>query len=151
MEITIKQIDKNIPYDLLLLADPSKELINSYLKKGNCFVAESDNKIIAVYLLININSEVIEIINIAVKEDFQGQGIGKKMILQIIRQARIDGIKTIEIGTGNSSLNQLALYQKCGFRISSIDHDFFVKNYDEEIIENGIICRDMIRLKMDLV
>ena len=56
------------------------------------------------------------------------------------------GYKKIEIGTGNSSLGQLALYQKCGFRITGIDIDFFIRCYQEEIFENGIQCRDMIRL-----
>ena len=36
--------------------------------------------------------------------------------------------------------------QKCGFRITGIDIDFFIRCYQEEIFENGIQCRDMIRL-----
>lgn len=64
--------------------------------------------------------------------------------------ARGQGAKTLEIGTGNSSLNQLGLYQKCGFRIIGVDKDFFTRHYEDEIVENGIICRDMIRLSMDL-
>ena len=32
----------------------------------------------------------------------------------------------------------------------SIDFDYFSKHYEEEIIENGIVCRDMIRLAMEL-
>ena len=30
------------------------------------------------------------------------------------------------------------------------DSLLFIKNYDEKITENGIICRDMIRLAMEL-
>ncbi len=56
----------------------------------------------------------------------------------------------MEIGTGNSSVNQLSLYQKCGFRITGIEHDYFTKHYEEEIVENGLLCRDMIRLSLDL-
>ncbi|MNW16937.1 putative N-acetyltransferase YvbK [compost metagenome] len=45
---------------------------------------------------------------------------------------------------------QLYLYQKCGFRIVGVDVDFFVRHYEEAIEENGIPCRDMIRLAMDI-
>ncbi|WP_157405954.1 hypothetical protein [Bacillus manliponensis] len=36
-----------------------------------------------------------------------------------------------------------------GFRINCIDFDYFSKHYEEEIIENDIVCRDIIRLTMD--
>jgi hypothetical protein len=48
------------------------------------------------------------------------------------------------------SINQLALYQNMGFRIAGVDVDFFTRNYPEAIVENGIVCRDMIRLKYDV-
>ncbi|MFT6735800.1 MAG: hypothetical protein ACJAS9_004014, partial [Polaribacter sp.] len=38
------------------------------------------------------------------------------MIEESKRLAKQSGAKIIEVGTGNSSLSQLALYQKCGFR-----------------------------------
>ena len=41
-------------------------------------------------------------------------------------------------------------YQKAGFRITGVIPNFFKDNYDEEIIENGIPCRDMIRLTLEL-
>ena len=37
----------------------------------------------------------------------------------------------------------MAFYQRYGFRVTSIDHDFFVKNYPEPIFENGIQLFDM--------
>lgn len=56
------------------------------------------------------------------------------------------GAHALMIGTGNSSLAQLRLYQRLGFRIVSIVPDFFA-NYPEPIYENGILCRDMVRLR----
>lgn len=143
-------IGEEPPYELLLMADPSIEMINKYLGKGECFVAEKGGQIIGVYVLLPIDSDKVELINIAVSENYQGRGIGKQLVLDAINTARKKGFKTIEVGTGNSSIGQLALYQKCGFRITCIDFDFFTKNYPEEIYENGIQCRDMIRLTQEL-
>jgi hypothetical protein len=41
----------------------------------------------------------------------------------------------------------LALYQKLGFVKSEIKKNFFLENYTELIIENGIQAVDMIILK----
>lgn len=151
-DIIIKKLEdkENVPYDLLLLADPSKEIVNEYCNRGSCYIACIDNEIVGVYVLIKTRPLTLEIVNIAVDERYQGRGIGKKLIFDAINRARKEGIKTLEIGTGNSSLYQLALYQKCGFRINGVDKDFFKKHYKEKIIENGIECVDMIRLSIDL-
>ena len=92
--------------------------------------------------------DIAEIINLAVEEGLQGKGIGKLLIKHSIQTAKQMGFKTVEIATGNSSIYQLALYQKEGFRMTGIDHDFFIRNYQEPIFENGIECRDLIRLSI---
>ncbi|TJY43865.1 GNAT family N-acetyltransferase [Cohnella pontilimi] len=152
MELLIKKLSKDVsvPYDMLLLADPSKEIVDQYLNRGDCYVASYKDDIIGVFVLLKTRPETIEIVNIAVKEDFQARGIGKKLVLSAIDIAKQEHVKTIEIGTGNSGMKQMALYQKCGFRIVGVDQDFFTRHYDEDIFENGIQCRDMIRLRLEI-
>ncbi|MGC4378914.1 GNAT family N-acetyltransferase [Fictibacillus sp. Mic-4] len=150
MNIRKLGIDEKAPMDLLLLADPSRTIVEGYLKRGECFVAESGGKLVGCYVLLPTRPETVELVNIAVAEAHQGKGIGKQLVMDAIQRARAQGYKTMEIGTGNSSIGQLALYQKCGFRIIGVDLDFFTRHYPEPIIENGIHCRDMIRLSLDL-
>ncbi|MEC0107113.1 GNAT family N-acetyltransferase [Paenibacillus taichungensis] len=138
------------PYELLLMADPSKAIVDEYLSRGVCFIAEYEGEMVGEFVLLKTRPETVEIVNIAVQEELQGQGVGKHMIKEAIEAARKLGGRTIEIGTGNSSFHQLKLYQRCGFRIIGVDRDFFVKHYEEEIIEDGIRCVDMIRLALDL-
>ena len=151
-KIEIKRLDNNeeIPYDLLLLADPSIEIINDYINRGNCYVAYANNNIVGSFVIIRTRPLTLELANVSVKEAYQGKGIGKRLILSAIELAKNENAKVLELGTGNSSINQLALYQKCGFRIVGVDRDFFRRHYKEKIIENGIECIDMIRLRMDL-
>ncbi|MDN4494361.1 GNAT family N-acetyltransferase [Ureibacillus aquaedulcis] len=148
----IRKLDQNekVPMELLLLADPLKEIVEGYIDRGDCFVAERDQQVVGVYVLLPTRPKTVEIVNIAVHEGLQGRGVGKLLIKDAIQVAMSRGYKTIEIGTGNSSIGQLALYQKCGFRIVGIEFDFFIKHYSEEIFENGLQCRDMIRLAKDL-
>ncbi|NRR03007.1 GNAT family N-acetyltransferase [Brevibacillus sp. RS1.1] len=138
------------PMDLLFLADPSVRLVKDYLQRGQCYVAVLEESIVGVYVLIPTRPDTIELVNVAVDEAHHGKGIGKKLVLHSIEVAKSLGYKTIEVGTGNSSVDQLALYQKCGFRMSWIDRDFFLRHYEEEIYENGIQVVDMVRLSQDI-
>lgn len=144
------QPDEAPPMDLLLSADPSRKIIEAYLTRAECFVMENQNQLIGAYVLLPTRPETIELVNIAVQENFQNKGIGKQLIRHALERAKEQGFQTIEVGTGNSSMSQLAFYQKCGFRITGVDKDFFIEHYEEELMENGIPCRDMIRLSKSL-
>ncbi|MCL9638158.1 GNAT family N-acetyltransferase [Bacillus zanthoxyli] len=150
MNIRSLKPSEEYPLDLLLLADPSEEIVKDYIKRGECFVAEDNNLIVGVYVLLPTRPETLELVNIAVNEELHNKGIGRQLVRDAVEKARSKGYKTIEVGTGNSSIGQLYLYQKCGFRIVSIDKDFFIRHYAEPIFENNIQCQDMIRLSQDL-
>jgi ribosomal protein S18 acetylase RimI-like enzyme len=150
MQIRKLNFNEEPPMKLLLLADPSQKLVGKYIMRGECFVLENNKQTIGVYVLLPTRPETVELVNIAVAENQHSKGIGKQLTMDAIQKAKSKGYKTIEIGTGNSSIGQLALYQKCGFRMIGVDRDFFIRHYTEEIFENGIQCRDMIRLSQDL-
>ncbi len=132
------------PYPLLLLADPAPDLVAAYLREGACVVATVAQSVVGVYVL-RPHAEVAEIKNIAVAPEWQGRGIGKRLVADAARRAVDMGAREITVGTGNSSLGQLAFYQKCGFRIVSVERDFFAQ-YAAPITENGIPCLDLVRL-----
>ncbi|MBD7966829.1 GNAT family N-acetyltransferase [Paenibacillus gallinarum] len=152
MEYTIRSLEKEdpVPYDLLLLADPSKAVIDEYIHRGQISVAVSHGEIIGIVVLLHTRPQTYEIVNLAVKEECQGKGIGKVLLRYALDQAKDQGATTMEIGTGNSSLDQLGFYQREGFRITGIDRDFFIKHYPDPIIENGIPCVDMLRLSKEV-
>lgn len=137
------------PMDLLLNADPSEELVENYLSKGICILAEIQDETVGALILMPTGLEKMEIMNVSVKEEMQNLGIGKALIRHSIEEAQRRSTKILEIGTGNPGFGQLYLYQKCGFRISGVDQDFFRRSHPERIYENGLECRDMIRLTME--
>ena len=68
------------PMNLLLLADPSSKLVEAYLQRGQCYVAVSGSDVVGEYVLLPTRPETVELVNVAVDEKFQGQGIGKLLI-----------------------------------------------------------------------
>lgn len=139
-----------IPYDLLLLADPSRSLIDAYSSNSVIYVAVIEGAITGVYVLHHINRETAEIKNIAIAKEHQGQGLGTLLLNNAVIQAKEKGYNILIIGTGNSSFGQLYLYQKLGFEIQEIRMNFFTDNYAEPIYENGIQCKHMIMLSQTL-
>ncbi len=138
------------PFDLLLDADPAEDKVRNYLHNGRCFIAIRDEIVVGVIVYMKTKPSIAEIMNVSVKENHRNKGIAKSLILHAIEQAKTEKYDTIEIGTGNPGVVQMLLYQKCGFRIIGVDLDFFRRNYKERIFENGIECRDMIRMRMEL-
>lgn len=151
MEI-IERIDDPdlLPYDLLELADPSRNQIDAYLASGTCYALKTPPEIVGVIVLHEVDPSTMEIRNIAVRETAQGKGFGKRLLQFAERISREQGYAKLIIGTGNSSIGQLALYQKAGFEMKRIEQDFFVKHYDVPIFENGIRCKHLVVLEMEL-
>lgn len=142
-----------IPMDLLLEADPSKESISSYLPSSWCFSASENGKILGVCVvkpqLEPQTHTVAEIYNVSVYPEGQGRGIGSELLRFVLSVLPTKGIERVELGTGTFGY-QLTYYQRLGFRVDSVAKDHFLINYPEPIFENGIQHKDMLRLYIQL-
>ena len=142
----------NLPFDLLLWADETIDAIEKYIYNSDVYVvkAKGESRPIAVFALYRVSDTQIEIKNIAVLESLRGQGIGSYLLREIRRIAEAEKYKRIIVGTPDCSLKQILFYEKNGFEKYDVKRDFFIKNYSEPIIENGVVLRDMVMLKLDL-
>ncbi len=138
-----------IPLELLLEADPSKESITSYLCDAWCYAALDDDHLVAACIVAPRTNNVAEIFNVSVTLELQGQGIGTKLLKFVLSQLPRRGINRVELGTGTFGY-QLTYYQRLGFRVDSIIKDHFLLNYVEPIHENGIQHKDMLRLYVNV-
>lgn len=136
-----------VPLDLLLEADPSEKQIAKYLSKSTVFGLGSKEQTIGIVCLLPLNDNQLEIMNIAVLKSARNKGIGKKLLEKAFEFTTLQDFSEIIVKTGNSSIDQLAFYQKNGFRMQQIIPDYFSEHYPEqEITENGIACLDQIIL-----
>ncbi|RPA69364.1 GNAT family N-acetyltransferase [Cyclobacteriaceae bacterium YHN15] len=150
-EINIKQLSsEEAPFELLLLADPSPKMVNSYLNQCEIFAAALKSEIIGIILLSPIQENTIEIKNISVKPNYQNKGLGKLLLHHAEEFAIIKGYSKLRICTGNSSLNQILLYQKMEYLIIEEVENFFPQHYAEPIFENGILCTNLIILEKEI-
>ncbi|UTD56580.1 GNAT family N-acetyltransferase [Halomonas sp. MS1] len=136
-----------VPMELLLLADPSEEAIKRYLYQSRCFTAYDKGAIVGACVIKPIYEGALELMNIAVSPSVQQHGVGTQLLRYVIEKVKESGAQRLEVGTGTFGY-QLTFYQRQGFRVDCIDKDFFLKNYPEPIIENGIQHKDMFRLSL---
>ncbi len=93
--------------------------------------------------------EPCELMELAIAPERHGQGLGKQFIAWLVEEARRRGKHQMLVGTANSSINNIAFYQKCGFRMDHVRQDYF-RYYREPHYENGIQIRDMLVFRYDL-
>lgn len=135
-------------WELLLLADPSKEEVQKYLPYSEVFVAKLDNKVVGLLALNKLSEGASEIKNIAVYPAHQRLGIGRELLTHVISNLRNRNQigHEIRICTCSTSVRQLSLYKKTGFKLIRVEKGYFLKNYPEPIFENGARCEDLMIL-----
>ena len=67
MEIHIEQTT-DYPYDLLLLADPNRELVDRYLKASDCFVALCEGQAVGVIVVQKQSINGAEVLSLSTGE-----------------------------------------------------------------------------------
>lgn len=133
---------------LLLVADPDEAAIERYIHAAEVLVAIEKGQMVGV-AVVSLAADSAELENLSVAEACRGRGIAKALIAAAQGLARSKGATQMFVGTGNSSVGQLGLYQKCGFRMLRIDTDYFAR-YPAPIVENGILCLDRVVLRANL-
>ncbi len=142
----VKAADRIYYLPLLLLADESEQVVMNYIQEGTLYSITLDKRLIGVALLVPIDQDGYELKNIALTEDVRGMGIGQRVLRELSKKLKHSHASYVIVGTANSSIGNIAFYQKCGFKMHTIKKDFFLK-YPEPIYENGIRAIDMIMFK----
>ncbi|MFD2923640.1 GNAT family N-acetyltransferase [Halobacillus naozhouensis] len=137
-----------LPY--LLLADETVEIINEYINDGELYAIVYNQQTIGVCLFTFPTPYTVEVKNFAIQPENQGQGLGKRVMSCAFQLYKERGFEDMVVGTANSSIANLAFYQKTGFRMDGIIKDFFAR-YPEPLYEDGIRALDMIRFRRKLI
>ena len=147
MNIKREKDNKEQYMDLLLEADPSKDMINNYLKNGELFVLTYKDDVACIAVVTKIDEDTVELKNIATKKEFRGNGYGKKMLKYLADNYK-QKYKKMLVGTTE---NNIPFYVKQGFdKYEKTIKNFFVDNYDEEIWDGDLHCADMYYYSKDL-
>ncbi len=131
---------------LLELADEPAPL-RAYLDDGELYGAVADDgSPRAAVLVIDEGPGLAELRAVAVAGAEQGKGVGTALVAAVIDVLAARGVTRVTVGTASSGTRQLAFYQRCGFRLSHVERDYFTadRGYPPGLTEHGLPVRDMV-------
>ena len=100
------------PFDEMVLSNPKEEIID---KGGKIFFAKYQNNIVGTFTLLKIDNHTFELSKMAVAENIQGIGIGKKMMDYCIEYAENNKIKKLVLYSNIILETAIRMYRKYGF------------------------------------
>ncbi len=146
----LMQAEREMAVSLLRDADEGEERIRATVSNEalTTYVAREGESVIGA-VTMRWNKDESEVIYITVVPERRGRGYGKAIMALLIAEARRQKVRSVLVGTANSSLENIAFYQKCGFRLDHIRKDYF-GYIRPPIFENSILMRDMLVMRCDL-
>lgn len=131
---------------LLLLADPSEEMIYRYLDRGALYALADGDRVVGAAVVTMEGEDLCELKNLAIAESCQGQGYAK-LLLENLFFKYAQGFSRMRVGTGEPLR---AFYEKMGFVETGVIPGFFTNNYPEPVVDGGETLTDMILLERPL-
>lgn len=115
-------------------------LEESFLKDNYYFLVAKQENIVVGYVGMYVVLQEGDITNIAVAKEVQGQGIGTKLLKELLEVAKKHGIETINLEVRVSNESAISLYKKHGFEIIGRRKNFYTKpEEDGYLMQNSHI------------
>ena len=144
----VKKIENKEDFiDLLLEADPSKDMIHKYLNDSDVYALKKGDELISIAVILHIDRKTLELKNIVTTEKYRNKGYAKTLLKSLCGNYKQKYDRML-VGVAE---NNIPFYVKQGFdKYERTIKNFFIDNYDEEIIDGDLICTDLIYYSKDL-
>jgi ribosomal-protein-alanine N-acetyltransferase len=112
----------------------------------NAFEMEITENLLAKYIVAEVDGKVVgyagiwliidegHITNIAVKKEYQGQGIGKYLIMGLVDYCKRHSIINMTLEVRKSNIVAQNLYKKFGFKDCGIRPNYYADDHEDAVI-----------------
>ena len=137
---------------LIRLAEDSDSQLESSIGDGTMYVAEEGETPIGVVLVLDHGGSERELRYVAIAESHQRRGLGKAMLADVREAEAARGSARLLVGTSSADTGNLDFYQRCGYRLLSIERDYFTpaRGYPPDFVLNGLPAVDMVWMDLNL-
>ena len=144
----VKKIENKEDFiDLLLEADPSKDMIHKYLNDSDVYALKKGDELISIAVILPISRKTLELKNIVTTEKYRNKGYAKTLLKSLCGNYKQKYDRML-VGVAE---NNIPFYVKQGFdKYEKTIKNFFIDNYKEEIKDGDLICTDLIYYSKDL-
>lgn len=144
----VKKIENKEDFiDLLLEADPSKDMIHKYLNNSDVYALKKEDELISIAVILPISRKTLELKNIVTTEKYRNKGYAKTLLKSLCGNYKQKYDRML-VGVAE---NNIPFYVKQGFdKYEKTIKNFFIDNYKEEIKDGDLVCTDLIYYSKDL-
>ncbi|MCR4874653.1 MAG: ribosomal protein S18-alanine N-acetyltransferase [Clostridia bacterium] len=140
MEINIVNVQENYIDDIFnieqseIIVPWSKESLSGLIRQQFIIfrVMLKDDEVIGYYSFQKICDEGY-INNIAIKREYQSQGLGTKLFEDLIERAEKFEVKALTLEVGKNNNKAIGLYKKFGFKVEGVRKNYY-KNSEDALI-----------------
>ena len=140
MEINIVNVQENYIDDIFnieqseIIVPWSKESLLGLIRQQYIIfrVMLKDDEVIGYYSFQKICDEGY-INNIAIKREYQSQGLGTKLFEDLIERAAKFEVKALTLEVGKNNNKAIGLYEKFGFKVEGVRKNYY-KNSEDALI-----------------
>ena len=113
--------------DLQYLDNPQSKILE---QGGRILMAINDNFVIGTCAIIMETSNTAELAKLAVSPDAQGEGVGRMLAMESVKEARKMGLKKIFLVSNKKLDRAIRLYESFGFKHMPVPKDTIYKTAD---------------------
>lgn len=131
---------------LFELAEDSAAMLDSYIGRGRVLVAEHNGVVVGYLQLVETErASCSELKSMAVREDWQGRCIGRRLVESARDLLAAEGVATLTVSTATADIGNLRFYQRLGFRMLHVERDVFTEGAGYPNLDvDGIRLRDRV-------
>lgn len=125
-EMTLADLDAVLQIEARAYAFPwSRGIFSDCLQAGhNCSVICLDTTIVGHAVLSAAAGEA-HLLNVCIKRDLQGSGLGRRFVLDILKRAKVLGAAVLFLEVRSNNHVALALYESLGFAEINVRRDYY--------------------------
>lgn len=136
-KMKIKDLDKVLEIEKLCFPTPWSRTSFLGELRDNKFayyiVAEKDDELIGyggMWVIIN----EAHVTNVAVKPGWRGKGVGKFIMLELMKRAKLMGCNSMTLEVRTSNIVAQKLYAKLGFKLRGIRKGYYIDTGEDAYI-----------------
>lgn len=111
--------------------------LNKITNNDKIIIYKQNNKTIG-FIHIYLGIDIIDIINIAVKQEYQNQKIGSQLLQYVIDNYQQKEEKKLMLEVKENNIQAIKLYQKYNFKIIHIRTNYYKDNTNALIMERRL-------------
>jgi ribosomal protein S18 acetylase RimI-like enzyme len=150
--VTVREVspgpERRALIPLIRLAEDSDSQLEAAIDEGTMYAVEDRG----VVLVLDHGDRERELRYVAVAEAHQRRGVGKAMLADVAEAEQARGTRRLLVGTTSADTGNLDFYQRCGYRLLSIERDYFTpeRGYPPGFMINGLPALDMVWMDTEL-